>query len=94
MSKQRSNLINEVHFREAPEADSAWEIFGSKNKQEFINQFFISKNCHKDVPEQIVKELEYAEYLQSHSYYFYPMYGDVFSRLTRVFEMAIKTRYK
>lgn len=94
MPKQRSNLISEVHYRVIPEADSTWEIFGSKNKREFINQFFIPKNCHKDVPEQIVKELEYAEYLQSHSYYFYPMYGDVFSRLTRVFEMAVKTKYK
>tara|TARA_R110002111_G_scaffold246233_3_gene308793 strand:+ start:766 stop:981 length:216 start_codon:yes stop_codon:yes gene_type:complete len=62
MFKQRSNLIDEVHYREAPKADSAWEIFGVKNKTDFINQFFISKNCHRNVPEQIVKELEYAEY--------------------------------
>lgn len=94
MCKKRLNLINEVHYNEAPEADGAWKSFGAKNKREFINQFFIPKNCHKDVPEQIIKELEFAEYLQAHSYYFYPMYGDAFSRLTRVFEMAVKTRYK
>ena len=79
---------------EVPKPDSAWEIFGIKNKRDFISKFFVSKNCHDKVPDQIVKELEFSEQIQSHSYYFYPMYGDAFSRQTRVFEMAVKSRSK
>ena len=82
----------DTYFEETPKKDQTWEVFGISDKRDYLDQFFIPKNCHSNVPEGIVKELEHAEYLQSHSYYYYPMYGDAFSRLTRIFEMAVKEK--
>lgn len=82
----------ERHFKINYTPDSTWEIFGIKSKTDFHNQFLISKNTHLDVPEKIIKELAIAEQLQSLSYFHYPVYGDAFSRLTRIFEMAVKHR--
>ncbi|TXE06111.1 HEPN domain-containing protein [Seonamhaeicola algicola] len=72
--------------------DSTWEVFSIKSKNDFHNQFLIKKNVHSDVPEKIVKEMAIAEQLQSLSYFHYPVYGDAFSRLTRIFEMAVKSK--
>ena len=89
-----NSVSKEKHKTNSPIPDKSWEVFGAKNKRDFIEKFLVEKNCQNSVPEQIQKELEYAEQLQEHSYYFYPMYGDAFSRLSRVFEMAIKARAK
>ncbi|MFY0603255.1 MAG: HEPN domain-containing protein [Flavobacteriaceae bacterium] len=93
-SIEKKDKKEEKHLFPAPKYDSSWKSFGVKNKRDFINKLLVSKNCHEKVPDQIVKELEFSEHIQSHSYYFYPMYGDAFSRQTRVFEMAIKSRCK
>ncbi len=74
--------------------DTSWNSFGIKNLNDFMIKQFVPKNCHKEVPEQIIKELEFSEKLQEHSYFYYPMYCDAFSRQTRIFEMAIKSRSK
>ena len=72
--------------------DEAWQAFGIRNKQDFINEFFISKNMHSGVPKEIVKEMETFELLQQYSMYTYRLYDDAFGRLTRIFEMALKVR--
>lgn len=85
-----SNFEQSVKINYAP--DSTWEIFGIKSKNDFHNQFLIKQNVHSGVPEKIVKELAIAEQLQSLSYFYYPVYGDVFSRLSLIFEMAVKSK--
>ncbi|EDP96526.1 HEPN domain-containing protein [Kordia algicida OT-1] len=72
--------------------DSRWDFFGAKNEADFHNLFVVLKNTHKDVPENIENELINFEKLQQLSYYHYPAYGDAFSRLTRIFEMAVKAK--
>ena len=72
--------------------DWTWDSFGIKSKSDFHRVFVIPKNTHSEVPEKITKELAIAEQLQSLSYFHYPLYGDAFSRLTRIFEMAVKSK--
>ncbi len=74
--------------------DSRWKIFKVKSESDFHREFLVSKNTHSDVPDHIVEELISFEKLQLLSYYYYPLYGDSFSRLTRIFEMAIKAKAK
>lgn len=93
-TKDSKSIEKEQSFKINYNPDSRWEIFGIKSKTEFHKQFLIQKNVHKEVPENIVKELEIAEQLQSLSYFHYPLYGDAFSRLSRIFEMAIKAKAK
>ncbi len=72
--------------------DSAWEAFGIRSKQDFINQFFIPKNMHSGVPKEIVKEMETFEMLQQYGMHTYRLYDDAFGRLTRIFEMSLRVR--
>ena len=72
--------------------DSRWSFFGANSEVDFYNLFVVLKNTHKDVPENIEKELINFEKLQQLSYYHYPAYSDAFSRLTRIFEMAVKAK--
>ncbi|PQJ79393.1 hypothetical protein [Polaribacter porphyrae] len=74
--------------------DKTWDIFGVNSEEEYISKFVIPKNTHKDVPEEINKELILAEQLQCFSFYSYPIYGDAFARLTRVFEIAVNYKAK
>ena len=74
--------------------DETWQVFGIRNKQDFINEIFIPKNMHSGVPKEIVKEMETFELLQQYSMHNYRLYDDAFGRLTRIFEMALKVRIK
>lgn len=72
--------------------DTRWKNFSVNSESDFRNQFLVSNSNHKDVPENIKEELIHFEKLQLLSYYHYPAYGDAFSRLTRIFEMAVKAK--
>ena len=85
---------NDKFKEEIPLPDSTWNAFGIKSKKDFINTFFVAKKTHSKVPKNVSKEMKKSEQLQSFSYYFYPMYGDAFSRLTRIFEIAVKSKAK
>ncbi|MBJ6368579.1 HEPN domain-containing protein [Snuella sedimenti] len=95
-NNEESNYIdlNSKLREEFNTPDTRWDIFGCKTKSDFTSYFIVKKNTHSKVPENIIQELEIAEQLQSFSYYYYPIYGDAFSRLTRIFEIAIKTKAK
>lgn len=74
------------------ELDKRWRLWECNSHEEFISKYLIEGRFHKDVPEHILKEYRTVEYLMYYSYYYYPLYDEAFSKLTRIFEMAIDLR--
>ncbi|KAB2872050.1 MAG: hypothetical protein F9K37_01510 [Bacteroidales bacterium] len=74
------------------EPDSRWSLWHCKTNEEFIEKFLVKGKFHKDVPEDVIKEYTTVEHLVAHSFYYYPMFDEAFSKTTRIFEMAVKLR--
>lgn len=70
--------------------DTRWELWGCKTHEDFLQQFLVKGKFHKDVSEDIIKEYTTVEHLVAHSFYYYPMFDEAFSKTTRIFEMAVK----
>ena len=74
------------------EPDSRWSLWKCSNYQDFANKFLIVGKFHSDVPEDIINSYAIVEKLMEYSYYCYELYDEAFSKLTRIFEMAVKLR--
>ena len=80
-------LIKEYH-----KPDERWRIWGINSYEEFIQKFIVIGRFHKNVPSEIKEEYKVVERLLCYSYYHYPLLDEAFSKVTRVFESAIKLR--
>lgn len=72
--------------------DPRWGIWGCNSFQSFSEKFIIKGKFHSKVPEDIKKSYEIAERIMAYSYYCYELYDEAFSKITRIFEMAISLR--
>ena len=82
-----NNLIKEFH-----EQDERWAIWGINSHEEFIKQFMVIGKFHKSVPFEIIDEFKAVERLLCYSYYYFPLLDEAFSKITRIFESAVKIR--
>lgn len=74
--------------------DQRWTIWGCNSHQEYLDRFLIKGRFHPQVPEDIKIAYETVERLMTYSYFYYPLTEEVVSKLTRIFEMAVKNRAK
>lgn len=72
--------------------DRRWEIWKCYSHKEYLDRFFIPGKWHKDVPEKIQKAYVTVERLLAYSYFYYPLTEEVHSKMTRVFEMAVRLK--
>jgi len=73
--------------------DERWDAYSSSFDQ-FQKKYVVKPRFHSQVPDSIVKEFEMVEYLMAHSYYYYPMYDEVFGKMLRIMEISVKERLK
>lgn len=72
--------------------DSIWEVWNVNSHEEFMDRFMVKGKFHSNVPDEIQKEFEVVERLLCYSYYSYPLIDEAFSKVTRIFEAAVKKR--
>jgi|GEM_PF-1521775 len=73
-------------------ADSIWAIWGVNSHQDFVDKFMVVGKFHPNVPEEIVNEYKIVERLLCYSFYSYKLFDEAFSKVTRIFESAVKLR--
>jgi hypothetical protein len=76
------------------EPDDRWDLYGITTKEQFEHQFVVKGYFHAQVPEDVVGAFTTVEYLQAHSYYYWPMYDEAFNKALRLLEMAVKQKAK
>jgi len=76
------------------EPDSRWILWECHSHKEYLDRFFIKGKFHPDVPEAVRSSYEIVERLIAYSYFHYPMIEEVISKMTRIFEMAVKIKAK
>lgn len=74
--------------------DHRWTIWKCNTHQEYLDRFLIKGKFHSEVPEDIKIAYETVERLIAYSYFHYPLTEEVMSKLSRIFEMAVKNRAK
>lgn len=74
------------------EADRRWEIWKCYSHQQYLDRFFIPGKFHSDVPDALKTAYLTVERLISYSYFYYPLTEEVHSKMTRIFEMAVRLR--
>lgn len=72
--------------------DHRWTIWGCSTLQEYLDKYFIPGKFHSDVPEKIKFAYLTVERLIAYSYFYYPLTEEIDSKLTRVFEMAVREK--
>ena len=72
--------------------DRRWEIWKCYSHQEYLDRFFIPGRWHKEVPEKVQEAYISVERLFAYSYFYYPLTEEVHSKMTRVFEMAVRIK--
>jgi len=83
-----------VNTKNYLEPDRRWSIWGCNNMEEYICRYFVSSKFHSDVPESIVQSYHIVERLIAYSYFHYPLIEEAVSKMTRIFEMALKQKAK
>ena len=73
---------------------SQWAFWNCNNFENFLEKFLIKGKFHNDVPEDIRNSYEIVERMMTYSYYYYQLYDEAISKVTRIFEMSIKLRIK
>lgn len=76
------------------EADTRWELFNMKSREDFINNYVVTGKFHNAVPKDIVTAFETVSYLMAHSYYHWPMMDEAMTKALLVMEMAVKIKAK
>lgn len=74
------------------QADPVWEAWGVYSHQDFLNKFQVPGKFHSRVPKHIIIEYEIVERLLCYSYYSFKLLDEAFSKVTRIFESAVKLR--
>jgi hypothetical protein len=72
--------------------DDRWRIWKIHSHEEFLNRFLVKGKFHSLIPHDIKNEYEKVERILAYSYFFYPLYDEAYSKLTRIFEMAVLLR--
>jgi len=80
-------LIEEYH-----RPDERWGLWGINSYDEFIQKFMVIGKFHKGIPPEIIEEYKVVERLLCYSYYHFPLLDEAFSKVTRIFEAAVKLR--
>ena len=74
--------------------DSRWSVWNCNTFKDFDKKFIIKGKFHKNVPEDIRNSYEIVERMMAYSYYYYQLYDEAISKVTRIFEMSVKLRIK
>ena len=74
--------------------DPRWELWQCSTHQEYLNRFYIPGKFNSEVPKEVKAAYETVERLISYSYFYYPMTEEVISKMSRIFEMAVRKRAK
>ncbi len=72
--------------------DRRWEIWKCFTHLQYLDRFFLPARFHNKVPEKVQEAYKTVERLISYSYFYYPLTEEVHSKITRVFEMAVRLR--
>ena len=72
--------------------DERWTIWNCHSFQEYLDRFFIPGKFHTGVPQKVKEAYLSVERLLGYSYYFYPLTEEVHSKMTRIFEMAVREK--
>jgi hypothetical protein len=72
--------------------DRRWALWKCQTHEQFIVKYFLPGKFHPAVPEKITEAYKTVERLIAYSYFYYPMTEEVGSKLTRIFEMAVRLR--
>lgn len=76
------------------EPDVRWEMSNITNKEQFENQVVVKGHFHDQVPAEVVDAFKTVEFLQAHSYYWWPMYDEAINKALRILEMSVKLKAK
>lgn len=74
------------------EPDRRWAIWKCNSHEEYLAKFFIKGKFSPEVPDVIRTSYEIVERLISYSYFHFPMIEEAVSKMTRIFEMAVRLR--
>jgi hypothetical protein len=74
------------------QADRRWTIWGCQSHEEYLEKYFLPGKFHPSVPDKVKEAYITVERLIAYSFFYYPMEEEVGSKLTRIFEMAIRLR--
>lgn len=83
-----------VNTKNYLEPDRRWSIWGCNTMEEYLSKYLIPSKFHSDVPESIVQSYHIVERLIAYSYFHYPLVEEAVSKMTRIFEMALKQKAK
>jgi hypothetical protein len=72
--------------------DGRWVILGFQDFTTYCKATLVEGLFNPIVPKDVNEAFLMAEYMMAHSYYHYPLYHEAFSKVLRIFEMAIKLR--
>lgn len=72
--------------------DKRWELWNCSSQDDFINIFLIKGKFHTNVPKDVIEAYSIVESLIVYSYFNYALIDEAFSKLTRIFEMAVNLK--
>jgi len=83
---------SEMNPYEFLQPDPRWAIWGCQTHEQYLEKYLLSGKFHSSVSVKIKEAYKTVERLIVYSYFYYPMEEEVGSKLTRIFEMAIRIR--
>lgn len=74
------------------QADRRWALWGCETHEQYLEKYFLPGRFHTAVPDKIREAFHTVERLIAYSFFYYPMEEEVGSKLSRIFEMAVRIR--
>jgi hypothetical protein len=72
--------------------DKRWELWNFSTHDDFINKILVKGKFHPNVPQDVIEAYSTVESLIVYSYFNYALIDEAFSKLTRIFEMAVNLK--
>lgn len=72
--------------------DHRWTVWGCQCHEEYLEKYFLPGKFHPAVPDKVKEAYQTVERLIAYSYFYYPMTEEASSKISRVFEMAVRLR--
>ena len=81
-----------IHSQELLTPDRRWKVWGCQSHEQFLEKYFLPGKFYSTVPEKIKEAYLIVERLIAYSYFYYPLTEEAESKLSRIFEMALRIR--
>jgi hypothetical protein len=81
-----------MNKQEFLQADRRWTVWGCQSHEQYLEKYFLPGKFHSAVPEKVKEAYHTVERLIAYSYFYYPMTEEAGSKVSRIFEMAVRIR--